>query len=59
MDAAVDFFLLRSTQKFAWGLGAAPARTLAVFGRRVPAVFCAAPRPGYLRIEHVTKATGL
>jgi hypothetical protein len=32
---------------------------LAVFGRRVPAVFCAAPLPGYLRFERVTKATGL
>jgi hypothetical protein len=30
-----------------------------VFGRHVPAVFCAAPLPGYLRFERVTKATGL
>ena len=30
-----------------------------MFGRRVPAVFCAAPLPGYRRFERVTKATGL
>ena len=57
-DAAVDFFLLRGTQMFVGSRGSTFS-DLAVFGRRVPAVFCAAPLPGYLRFERVTKATGL
>ena len=56
-DAVVDFFLLRGTQMFVGSRGSTFS-DLAVFGRRVPAVFCAAPLPGYLRFERVTKATG-
>ena len=57
-DAAVDFFLLRGTQMFVGSRGSTFS-DLAVFGRGVPAVFCGAPLPGYLRFERATKATGL
>jgi hypothetical protein len=57
-DAAVDYFLLRGTQMFVGSRGSTFS-DLAVFGRPVPAVFCAAPLPGYLRFERMTKATGL
>lgn len=38
--------------------GSSSPSDLAVFGRYVPAVFCAGPLPGYRRFERGTKVTG-